>query len=231
MNPQNLNRYSYCLNNPLKYTDPSGHMPSGLLNDVLWAYNSGFISQQEVSYLILLLNCATPAGMYVAMHEIAAVNAAHTLCVQKNIVVLEDFTQYFDDDYDNTTYEIDIVANEQYFYEVKPIDRSARKQVNEYSQVFKPGNPIAGLPNNIPIVGNITMSLTSPGPGIVKYSFTGKNNENLKPKEVLDDLLNVRRIQLVFTLLFSGIPNFVPLGDLVPVPLVPATQPWAYLGL
>ena len=25
-NPQTLNRYSYCLNNPLKYTDPSGHV-------------------------------------------------------------------------------------------------------------------------------------------------------------------------------------------------------------
>ena len=25
MNPQNLNRYSYVLNNPLKYIDPSGH--------------------------------------------------------------------------------------------------------------------------------------------------------------------------------------------------------------
>jgi hypothetical protein len=24
-NPQSLNRYSYCLNNPLRYTDPSGH--------------------------------------------------------------------------------------------------------------------------------------------------------------------------------------------------------------
>jgi hypothetical protein len=24
-NPQNLNRYSYALNNPLKYTDPTGH--------------------------------------------------------------------------------------------------------------------------------------------------------------------------------------------------------------
>ncbi|MFC1870994.1 RHS repeat-associated core domain-containing protein [Chloroflexota bacterium] len=24
-NPQSLNRYSYCLNNPLKYNDPSGH--------------------------------------------------------------------------------------------------------------------------------------------------------------------------------------------------------------
>ncbi|MBE6341144.1 MAG: hypothetical protein E7069_10495 [Bacteroidales bacterium] len=27
-NPQNFNRYSYCLNNPLKYTDPSGNMTS-----------------------------------------------------------------------------------------------------------------------------------------------------------------------------------------------------------
>jgi pyocin large subunit-like protein len=26
-NPQALNRYSYCLNNPVKYTDPSGHEP------------------------------------------------------------------------------------------------------------------------------------------------------------------------------------------------------------
>ena len=27
VNPQNLNRYSYVLNNPLRYTDPSGHCP------------------------------------------------------------------------------------------------------------------------------------------------------------------------------------------------------------
>ncbi|AKG53330.1 hypothetical protein DGWBC_0654 [Dehalogenimonas sp. WBC-2] len=25
LNPQSLNRYSYCYNNPLKYTDPTGH--------------------------------------------------------------------------------------------------------------------------------------------------------------------------------------------------------------
>ena len=24
-NPQTLNRYSYCINNPLKYIDPTGH--------------------------------------------------------------------------------------------------------------------------------------------------------------------------------------------------------------
>jgi hypothetical protein len=32
--PQNLNRYSYALNNPLKYTDPTGHM--GMSVDYFW---------------------------------------------------------------------------------------------------------------------------------------------------------------------------------------------------
>ena len=35
-NPQSLNRYSYCLNNPLKYIDPSGHdqiITTGGVND------------------------------------------------------------------------------------------------------------------------------------------------------------------------------------------------------
>lgn len=32
-NPQHLNRYAYCLNNPLRYTDPSGHEPGDLFTD------------------------------------------------------------------------------------------------------------------------------------------------------------------------------------------------------
>jgi hypothetical protein len=28
MNPQSLNKYSYCFNNPLKYNDPTGHWPN-----------------------------------------------------------------------------------------------------------------------------------------------------------------------------------------------------------
>ena len=32
MNPQAFNRYSYCLNNPLKYVDPSGHVVT--INDI-----------------------------------------------------------------------------------------------------------------------------------------------------------------------------------------------------
>ena len=37
-NPQNYNRYSYCLNNPLKYSDPSGELfgaPFGFLSDLI----------------------------------------------------------------------------------------------------------------------------------------------------------------------------------------------------
>ncbi len=32
-NSQSLNRYAYCLNNPVKYNDPDGHMPSPILGD------------------------------------------------------------------------------------------------------------------------------------------------------------------------------------------------------
>lgn len=36
-NPQSLNRYSYTLNNPLKYTDPSGNTPEGMChNEWCW---------------------------------------------------------------------------------------------------------------------------------------------------------------------------------------------------
>ena len=39
-NPQSLNRYSYCLNNPLRYTDPSGHggKPPAGVSPKVWAY-------------------------------------------------------------------------------------------------------------------------------------------------------------------------------------------------
>lgn len=39
-NPQNYNRYSYCLNNPLKYTDPSGHF-IGMAPILMGLFNLG----------------------------------------------------------------------------------------------------------------------------------------------------------------------------------------------
>jgi hypothetical protein len=40
-NPQTLNRYSYCLNNPLRYVDPSGHENLPEYLDLLQAYGCG----------------------------------------------------------------------------------------------------------------------------------------------------------------------------------------------
>jgi RHS repeat-associated protein len=37
--PQSLNRYSYCINNPLKYTDPSGHWLETVLDIASIAYD------------------------------------------------------------------------------------------------------------------------------------------------------------------------------------------------
>jgi len=37
-NPQSLNRYAYVLNNPLRYTDPSGHIPDDQLHELLGQY-------------------------------------------------------------------------------------------------------------------------------------------------------------------------------------------------
>ena|GEM_PF-5947051 len=42
-NPQALNRYAYVVNNPLRYTDPSGHLP-------WWAYVAGLYIVGRVGY-------------------------------------------------------------------------------------------------------------------------------------------------------------------------------------
>ena len=48
-NPQNLNRYSYCLNNPLKYTDPSGETIIGafIIGGIVGAYIGGSLANDN----------------------------------------------------------------------------------------------------------------------------------------------------------------------------------------
>lgn len=46
---QNYNRYSYCLNNPFKYTDPSGENPlivAAIIGAVIGAYSGGVIANE-----------------------------------------------------------------------------------------------------------------------------------------------------------------------------------------
>jgi len=45
-NPQDLNRYAYVRNNPLAYVDPSGHEPSGWLDQLI-----GFVSGAGYQYV------------------------------------------------------------------------------------------------------------------------------------------------------------------------------------
>jgi RHS repeat-associated protein len=65
-NPQCLNRYSYCSNNPLKYTDPSGHTRlAGMISDDTWA--------------AILLGCLGYYGMtYFSQHATDVLNATVT---------------------------------------------------------------------------------------------------------------------------------------------------------
>ena len=52
-NPQSLNRYSYCENNPLNYTDPSGH----------WSWKKFFHSAVGALVGVVLTVCLGPAGL------------------------------------------------------------------------------------------------------------------------------------------------------------------------
>ena len=49
-NPNSLHLYAYCTNNPINYVDPSGHMPSKLINAIL-----GGISALVLDYTISFL--------------------------------------------------------------------------------------------------------------------------------------------------------------------------------
>ncbi|MES4787540.1 MAG: hypothetical protein C4294_19070 [Nitrospiraceae bacterium] len=51
-NPQSLNRYAYTLNNPLRYTDPTGHCPICFAAALAMAYIGGRVSW-EVGTLIV----------------------------------------------------------------------------------------------------------------------------------------------------------------------------------
>ena len=56
-NPQNFNRYSYCLNNPLKYSDPSGEMFTEIFTICAMAYMGGIMSNAMTAENPF--NCAT----------------------------------------------------------------------------------------------------------------------------------------------------------------------------
>jgi len=53
--PQSLNRYAYCRNNPLIYTDPSGHNPLLLLAAAVWSVVEFALSASDVASTVATL--------------------------------------------------------------------------------------------------------------------------------------------------------------------------------
>jgi RHS repeat-associated protein len=70
-NPQTLNRYSYCVNNPLKYVDPTGHFVDWIFDLATIIFDAGQMATNPswenaamlVSDLILGIFPFVPAGM------------------------------------------------------------------------------------------------------------------------------------------------------------------------
>ena len=86
---QNFNRYSYCLNNPLKYTDESGEYAlvddafAGLIGGILnWVSNGHAFTRQGLTYFVVGFGGGV-ASLYVSpVAGAAAVSAANSVVKQ-----------------------------------------------------------------------------------------------------------------------------------------------------
>ncbi len=120
-NPLTLNLYTYVSNNPLSYSDPSGHMAKQLLNQIFAA----FAKRQDTGYMIktvIAQNKDADYGRYQSFHEIAQVVAGryiHSktgLATQLEYRLTEETPWYLPNKY----YWVDIITSDFHMWEVKP---------------------------------------------------------------------------------------------------------------
>jgi RHS repeat-associated protein len=192
-NPQTFNRYSYCLNNPLNRTDPSGHQSVWMLRYLSWRYTNNFASQIQVTDQCLLLNVGNLCNGF---HEIAQINAAKALSKTDVFgVTLEEKL--------GKNCEADIVGGSQ-VWEVKPALNSkgenaaeqADDQLTKYCAMgdLKRGDNLGMNPiMDIPIVGDIKMKVDfdQDNRGVISYSFynSGDPDQVLDPDAVKNSVL------------------------------------------
>jgi RHS repeat-associated protein len=72
-NPQSLNRYSYCLNNPLKYVDTSGHNPGYDYYTAMMSYSAANPNSQIPAFILIPL-VAINAGYLVTLEKVASLS-------------------------------------------------------------------------------------------------------------------------------------------------------------
>jgi hypothetical protein len=84
LNPQSLNPYSYCLNNPLKYVDPSGNFPDDPYAAMNYAYNASYLVTGGVHTFQALTEVSFSVNAYC---EPAVVNVVATYVGSDQIIV------------------------------------------------------------------------------------------------------------------------------------------------
>ena len=195
-NPQCLNRYSYCINNPLKYIDPSGNMPVAWLNGLSTAYNSGALTPGLTSTAILLCNIG---NIYNGFHEIAQINIAKRLSEMGYVTQLEYGI--------GSGFEVDIVANGKFAWEVKQTGVDPSSQLNKYIQLsngfLQNGfrlNPI----DNIPIFNNIKMQIVFDDYGGANYSFYKIGGGGQKVTVTSNEVIKELRYTLILAAIVAG---------------------------
>ncbi|GED33264.1 hypothetical protein P9761_05380 [Brevibacillus centrosporus] len=188
-NPLSLNRYTYTHNNPLKYHDPSGHMPVWSLNLISGTYNSGAVADWEASMMVFGGNTALGNGkhtsLYTPFHEIAQINVAKKLYentgkqpeLEKSLETGE--TEFFG--LLKKKYEADIVLGNQ-VWEVKPLNgQDPKPQLELYKKI---GGLIEGKKLNtisgITVFDQIKMEITFPNKGEARYSMYVQNDNGTR---------------------------------------------------
>ncbi|WDH80479.1 RHS repeat-associated core domain-containing protein [Paenibacillus urinalis] len=121
--PQTLNLYAYVQNNPLKYTDPSGHMAKNLLNGFLKDFLGGRNDGTQYTNLELsdaVLNANGDDRIYLALHEIAQIHAAKAIHLETGLnTTLEFHVEKEIKWWPNKHYWVDIVTGDGQMWEVK----------------------------------------------------------------------------------------------------------------
>jgi RHS repeat-associated protein len=82
-NPQTLNRYSYCSNNPLKYTDPSGHEWGQDISNVINYQNLSMIDTSMIQDLPQYISEVVATSEYQAYSAFASMDPAQAAQIQQ----------------------------------------------------------------------------------------------------------------------------------------------------
>jgi hypothetical protein len=147
-NPQYLNRYSYCLNNPLKYTDPTGH----------WG-----LSNAATALISITLGIAMPSSLAIASTIAIApsIAVASTMATTGGQASVSDIGQSVAT---AVNYAAGITG-----WSSSPGGSSAEGPPAE-------GPPAEGPPNNVTINVHEAFTLVPPGYGTLRGSISGERS-------------------------------------------------------